>query len=46
MPENRKSTANPSAKFIFAAQTAEVGLEHDPEKCAAVFGKDHAQTMS
>jgi hypothetical protein len=26
MPENRKSTANPSAKFIFAAQTAEVGL--------------------
>src|SRR5262245_34437850 len=22
------------------------GLEHDPEKCAAVFGKDHAQTKS
>src|SRR5262249_2824403 len=21
-------------------------LEHDPEKCAAVFGKDHAQTKS
>jgi hypothetical protein len=21
-------------------------LKHDPEKCAAVFGKDHAQTMS
>jgi hypothetical protein len=20
--------------------------EHDPEKCAAVFGKDHAQTRS
>ena len=21
-------------------------LEHDPEKCEAVFGKDHAQTKS
>jgi hypothetical protein len=21
-------------------------LKHDPEKCAAVFGKDHAQTRS
>jgi hypothetical protein len=22
------------------------GLEHDPERCVAAFGKDHAQTMS
>src|SRR5262249_29161071 len=23
-----------------------IALKHDPEKCAAVFGKDHAQTTS
>jgi hypothetical protein len=28
-------------KFIFMNSS---GLEHDPEKCQAVFQKDHAQT--
>jgi len=29
-----------------ATATATGGLEHDPEKCAAVFRKDHAQAKS
>jgi hypothetical protein len=28
------------------AAEARRGLEHDPEKCEAVFRKDHAQTRS
>jgi L-2-hydroxyglutarate oxidase LhgO len=28
------------------AATARQLQEHDPEKCVAVFQKDHAQTMS
>src|SRR5439155_20646531 len=30
----------------YGCETAVAILEHDPEKCAAVFGKDHAQTKS
>jgi hypothetical protein len=29
-----------------AARHADDALEHDPEKCAAVFRKDHAQTTT
>ncbi|MBZ0140922.1 MAG: hypothetical protein K8H87_14295, partial [Pseudorhodoplanes sp.] len=29
-----------------AAGQAAAFLEHDPEKCEAVFGKDHARTKS
>jgi hypothetical protein len=32
---------DPTADIIDIA-----ALEHDPEKCAAVFGKDHAQTKT
>src|SRR5262245_14640179 len=30
--------------FLASAKRSMEALEHDPEKCAAVFGKDHAQT--
>jgi hypothetical protein len=30
----------------FAAIAADPALEHDPEKCEAVFRKDHAQTTT
>src|SRR5262249_53539142 len=43
------SSATSSASQLMAdtiTQTANCRLEHDPEKCAAVFRKDHAQTIT
>jgi len=37
----RKSVQRFSEKIML-----EHNLEHDPEKCAAVFRKDHAQTTT
>ena len=39
-------TAPRCARPISADGCAIRPLEHDPEKCAAVFGKDHAQTRN
>jgi hypothetical protein len=32
--------------LISTGMGGQIALKHDPEKCAAVFGKDHAQTRS
>jgi hypothetical protein len=40
--EHRKS----NGRDIYHSNAALTALEHDPEKCAAVFRKDHAQSKS
>ena len=46
IPSDRKCSADFSAKALICldpmANSAQVGLEHDPEKWVSVFGKDHA----
>jgi hypothetical protein len=47
---NQASLPDASASMTACAspgrRRADVRLEHDPEKCAAVFRKDHAQTTT
>jgi hypothetical protein len=40
------ATAFSSPRRVLLAQTSSKMLGHDPEKCAAVFRKGHAQSKS